>query len=49
MNRSGKEKQMTVKSGGTLFVPLVPVLHTRSIVTLQESDRIDLVGGEVAP
>ena len=49
MNRSGKEKQMTVKSGGrTIRTSGTRPSFKKAIVTLHESDRIDLVGGEVA-
>ena len=47
MNQSGKEKQMTVKSGGrTIRTSGTRSSFKKAIVTLCEGDRIDLVGGE---
>tara|TARA_Y100001935_G_scaffold43776_1_gene35778 strand:- start:616 stop:933 length:318 start_codon:yes stop_codon:yes gene_type:complete len=49
MNQSGKKKQMTVKSGGrTIRTSGTRSSFKKAIVTLHKSDRIDLVGGEVA-
>ena len=48
MNQSGKQKQMTVKSGGrTIRTSGTRSSFKKAIVTLHEGDRIDLVGGEV--
>ena len=48
MNQSGKQKQMTVKSGGrTIRTSGTRSSFKKAIVTLLEGDRIDLVGGEV--
>ncbi|MFL3004752.1 MAG: 50S ribosomal protein L23 [Candidatus Neomarinimicrobiota bacterium] len=47
MNQLGKQKQMTVKSGGrTIRTSGVRSSFKKAIVTLNEGDRIDLVGGE---
>tara|TARA_Y100000991_G_scaffold178577_1_gene140877 strand:- start:154 stop:471 length:318 start_codon:yes stop_codon:yes gene_type:complete len=47
MNQLGKQKQMTVKSGGrTIRTSGVRSSFKKAIVTLGEGDRIDLVGGE---
>ena len=47
MNQLGKQKQMTVKSGGrTIRTSGVRSSFKKAIVTLSEGDRIDLVGGE---
>ena len=47
MNQSGKEKQMTIKSGGrTIRTSGTRSSFKKAIVTLHEGDRIDLVGGE---
>ena len=47
MNQVGKQKQMTVKSGGrTIRTSGTRSSFKKAIVTLQEGDRIDLVGGE---
>ena len=48
MNQSGKEKQMTMKSGGrTIRTSGTRSSFKKAIVTLHEGDRIDLVGAEV--
>ncbi len=48
MNQLGKQKQMTVKSGGrTIRTSGVRSSFKKAIVTLREGDSIDLVGGEV--
>jgi len=47
MNQSGKQKQMTVKSGGrTIRTSGTRSSFKKAIVTLQNDDRIDLVGGD---
>ena len=47
MNQLGKQKQMTVKSGGsTIRTSGTRSSFKKAIVTLREGDRIDLVGGE---
>ena len=47
MNQLGKQKQMTVKSGGrTIRTSGVRSSFKKAIVTLREGDNIDLVGGE---
>jgi len=47
MNQLGKQKQMTVKSGGkTIRTSGTRSSYKKAIVTLQKGDRIDLVGGE---
>ena len=47
MNQLGKQKQMTVKSGGrTIRTSGVRSSFKKAIVTLREGYRIDLVGGE---
>ena len=47
MNQLGKQKQMTVKSGGrTIRTSGARSSFKKAIVTLQEGDRIDFVGGE---
>ena len=47
MNQLGKKKQMTVKSGGrTIRTSGTRSSFKKAIVTLQDGDRIDLVGGE---
>ena len=47
MNQLGKQKQMTVKSGGrTIRTSGTRSSFKKAIVTLQDGDRIDLVGGE---
>ena len=47
MNQLGKQKQMTVKSGGrTIRTSGVRSSFKKAIITLSEGDRIDLVGGE---
>ncbi len=47
MNQLGKKKQMTVKSGGkTIRTSGTRSSYKKAIVTLQEGDRIDLVGGD---
>jgi len=48
MNQLGKEKQMTVKSGGrTIRTSGTRSSFKKAIVTLHEGDRIDLIGAEV--
>ena len=47
MNQSGKQKQMTVKSGGrTIRTSGMRSSFKKAIVTLQNDDKIDLVGGD---
>ena len=47
MNQLGKQKQMTVKSGGrTIRTSGIRSSFKKAIVTLREGDRIDLIGGE---
>ena len=47
LNQLGKQKQMTVKSGGrTIRTSGARSSFKKAIVTLQEGDRINLVGGE---
>ena len=47
INQLGKQKQMTVKSGGrTIRTSGTRSSFKKAIVTLQDGDRIDLVGGE---
>ena len=47
MNQLGKQKQMTVKSGGrTIRTSGIRSSFKKAIVTLREGDSIDLVGGE---
>ena len=47
MNQLGKQKQMTVKSGGrTIRTSGVRSSFKKAIVTLREGDSIDFVGGE---
>ena len=49
INQLGKQKQMTVKSGGrTIRTSGARSSFKKAIITLQEGDRIDLVGGDVA-
>jgi len=49
MNQLGKQKQMTVKSGGrTIRTSGARSSFKKTIVTLQDNDRIDLVGGEAS-
>ena len=49
MNQLGKKKQMTVKSGGkTIRTSGTRSSFKKAIVTLQEGDTINLVGGEAA-
>ena len=49
MNQLGKQKQMTVKSGGrTIRTSGTRSSFKKAIVTLHEDDRIDLVGGDVS-
>ena len=49
MNQSGKQKQMTVKSGGrTIRTSGTRSSFKKAIVTLQGDDKIDLVGGDVS-
>ena len=47
MNQLGKQKQMTVKSGGrTIRTSGTRSSYKKAIVTLQKGDNIDLVGGD---
>ena len=47
INQLGKQKQMTVKSGGrTIRTSGVRSSFKKSIVTLHSDDTIDLVGGD---
>ena len=47
MNQSGKQKQMTVKSGGrTIRTSGMRSSFKKAIVTLHNDDKIDLVGGD---
>ena len=47
LNQIGKQKQMTIKSGGkTIRTSGKRSSFKKAIVTLNEEDRIDLVGGE---
>ena len=47
LNQIGKQKQMTIKSGGkTIRTSGRRSSFKKAIVTLNEEDRIDLVGGE---
>ena len=47
INQLGKQKQMTVKSGGkTIRTSGHRSSFKKAIVTLHSDDRIDLVGGE---
>ena len=47
INQLGKQKQMTVKSGGkTIRTSGTRSSFKKAIVTLSEGDKIDLVGGE---
>ena len=47
MNQSGKQKQMTVKSGGrTIRTSGTRSSYKKAIVTLQKGDNIDFVGGD---
>ena len=47
MNQLGKQKQMTVKSGGrTIRTSGTRSSFKKAIITLREGDRIDLVSGE---
>ena len=47
LNQIGKQKQMTIKSGGkTIRTSGNRSSFKKAIVTLNEEDRIDLVGGE---
>ena len=49
MNRMGKEKNMTVKSGGrTIRTQGNRASWKKAIVTLKEGHEIDLLSGEVA-
>jgi ribosomal protein L23 len=49
MNQLGKQKQMTVKSGGrTIRTSGTRPSFKKAIVTLKGNDRIDLVGGEAS-
>ena len=49
LNQIGKHKQMTIKSGGkTIRTSGNRSSFKKAIVTLNEEDRIDLVGGETA-
>ena len=47
MNQLGKQKQMTVKSGGrTIRTSGTRSSYKKAIVTLQKGDNIDFVGGD---
>ena len=47
INQLGKQKQMTVKSGGrTIRTSGTRCSYKKAIVTLQKGDNIDLVGGD---
>tara|TARA_B100000886_G_C20179672_1_gene389588 strand:- start:94 stop:411 length:318 start_codon:yes stop_codon:yes gene_type:complete len=47
LNQVGKQKQMTIKSGGkTIRTSGNRSSFKKAIVTLNEKDRIDLIGGE---
>ena len=47
LNQIGKQKQMTVKSGGkTIRTSGSRSSFKKAIVTLHNDDRIDLIGGE---
>ena len=47
LNQIGKQKQMTVKSGGkTIRTSGNRSSFKKAIVTLHNDDRIDLIGGE---
>ena len=49
LNQIGKQKQMTIKSGGkTIRTSGNRRSFKKAIVTLNEEDRIDLIGGETA-
>jgi len=49
MNQLGKQKQMTIKSGGkTIRTSGTRSSFKKAIVTLHGDDRIDLVGGEAS-
>ena len=47
INQLGKQKQMTVKSGGrTIRTSGTRSSYKKAIVTLQKGDNIDIVGGD---
>ena len=47
INQSGKQKQLTVKSGGrTIRTSGSRPSYKKAIVTLHKGDSIDLIGGE---
>ncbi len=47
MNQAGKQKQMTIKSGGkTIRTSGFRSSFKKAVVTLHKEDSIDLVGGE---
>ncbi len=47
MNQLGKQKQMSVKSGGrTIRTSGTRSSFKKAIVTLQEGDKIDFIGGD---
>tara|TARA_Y100001980_G_C14406010_1_gene200942 strand:- start:9 stop:326 length:318 start_codon:yes stop_codon:yes gene_type:complete len=47
INQSGKQKQMTVKSGGkTIRTSGVRSSFKKAIVTLHSDDKIDLIGAD---
>ncbi len=49
MNQLGKQKQMTVKSGGkTIRTSGSRSSFKKAIITLHKDDKIDLVGGEAS-
>ena len=49
MNQIGKQRQMTVKSGGrTIRTSGTRSSFKKAIVTLHNEDKIDFVGGEVS-
>ena len=49
INQSGKQKQMTIKSGGkTIRTSGFRSSYKKAVVTLHKDDAIDLVGGEAS-
>ncbi len=49
INQSGKQKQMTIKSGGkTIRTSGFRSSYKKAVVTLHKDDTIDLVGGEAS-
>ena len=47
INQSGKQKQLTVKSGGrTIRTSGFRPSYKKAIVTLHKDDNLDLIGGE---